>query len=57
MFTVESILSMKKADHKHQLESVGDGDDSGRESMSDIDPGEEGNLQKHITIVQNIFNL
>ncbi|XP_065909958.1 retina and anterior neural fold homeobox protein 2-like [Dysidea avara] len=41
MFTVESILSMKKADHNHQLESLGDGDDSGRESMSDIDPGEE----------------
>jgi len=36
MFTVESILSMKKA--TDQLDSVGDGE----ESMSDIDPGEEG---------------
>jgi len=40
MFTVESILSMKKADHENQLESMGDAE----ESMSDIDPGEEGTV-------------
>ena len=47
MFTVERLLSRgsnykpKSEDHPH-LESVGEGDDSGRESLSDIDPGEEG---------------
>lgn len=49
MFTVERILSMdNNSNYKlpknegHHLESVGEGDDSGRESLSDIDPGEEG---------------
>lgn len=47
MFTVERLLSRdsnfklpKNEDH-HHLASVGEGDDSGRESLSDIDPGEE----------------
>jgi len=49
MFTVERILSrdnkyqLPKNEH-HHLESVGEADDSGRESLSDIDPGEEGKL-------------
>ena len=48
MFTVERLLSrdnnfkLPKNDDHHHLESVGEGDDSGRESLSDIDPGEEG---------------
>lgn len=48
MFTVERILSrdtnykLPKNEEHHHLESVGEGDDSGRESLSDIDPGEEG---------------
>ena len=48
MFTVERLLSrdsnvkLPKIEDHHYLESVGEGDDSGRESLSDIDPGEEG---------------
>ena len=48
MFTVERLLSrdsnykLPKSEDHHHLESVGEGDDSGRESLSDIDPGEEG---------------
>ena len=48
MFTVERLLSrdsnfkLPKHEDHHHLESVGEGDDSGRESLSDIDPGEEG---------------
>lgn len=46
MFTVERILSRDKyqlpKNEHHHLESVGEGNDSGRESLSDIDPGEEG---------------
>lgn len=59
MFTVERILSRdssyklpKSEDHHHHLESVGEGDDSGRESLSDIDPGEEG---KTISFVYNLL--
>ena len=52
MFTVERLLSRddnfklpKNEDH-HHLQSVGEGgDDSGRESLSDIDPGEEGSYK------------
>ena len=48
MFTVERLLSrdnnfkLPKHEDHHHLESVGEADDSGRESLSDIDPGEEG---------------
>ena len=47
MFTVERLLSrdnnFKLPKNEDHLESVGEGgDDSGRESLSDIDPGEEG---------------
>ena len=47
MFTVERLLS-RDSDYKlpkseeHHLESVGEADNSGRESLSDIDSGEEG---------------
>ena len=51
MFTVERLLSrdsnykLPKSEGHHHLESVGEGDDSGRESLSDIDPGEEGTVE------------
>ena len=48
MFTVERLLSrdsdykLPKSEEHHHLESVGEADNSGRESLSDIDSGEEG---------------
>ena len=46
MFTVERLLSrdsnskLPKGEEHHHLESVGEADSSGRESLSDINPRE-----------------
>ena len=48
MFTVERLLSrdsnykLPKSEDHHHLESVREGDDSGRESLSDIDLRKKG---------------
>ena len=48
MFTVERLLSrdsnykLPKSKEHHHLESVGESNNSGRESLSYSDPGEEG---------------